>query len=88
MLLPLQARRSQLTFLLNRFGGNCKLTETCYKKSYYQALTLNASSNGGDASRVGEICSYYLAEFVFSSPISIPTRDASPPLEIAFRASV
>ena len=42
---------------------------------------------GGDASRVGEICSYYLVEFVFFSFI-IPTRDASPPLELAFGGSV
>ena len=27
----------------------------------------NASTNGGDASRVGKIYSYYLVEFVFSS---------------------
>ena len=27
-------------------------------------LHLNASSNGGDASRVGKRCSYYLVEFV------------------------
>ena len=27
----------------------------------------NATSNGGDASRVGKRCSYYLAEFAFSS---------------------
>jgi hypothetical protein len=27
----------------------------------------NATSNGGDASRVGKICSYYLVAFVFSS---------------------
>ena len=27
----------------------------------------NASTNGGDASRVGKICSYYLVAFVFTS---------------------
>ena len=27
----------------------------------------DATSNGGDASRVGKRCSYYLAEFVFTS---------------------
>ncbi|CDA43601.1 unknown [Prevotella sp. CAG:5226] len=27
----------------------------------------NATSNGGDASRVGKRCSYYLAEFAFPS---------------------
>ena len=51
--------------------------------------TPNATSNGGDASRVGifsaasflwKRCSYCLVKFVFFSPFSIPTRDASPPL--------
>ena len=55
----------------------------------------NATSNGGDASRVGnffsslvsrERCTYYLVEFVFPSHFSMPTRDASPPLVIAFGA--
>ena len=36
-------------------------------KRYHQTLTQNANSNGGDASRVGKICSYYLAEAVFPS---------------------
>ncbi len=63
-------------------------------KRYHQTLPLSASSNGGDASRVGnffsslvsrERCSYYLVEFVFPSHFSIP-RDASPPLVIAFGA--
>ena len=65
-------------------------------KRYHQTLPLSASSNGGDASRVGnffsslvsrERCSYYLVEFVFPSHFSIPiTWDASPPLVIAFGA--
>ena len=65
-------------------------------KRYHQTLPLSASSNGGDAFRVGnffsslvsrERCSYYLVEFVFPSHFSIPiTRDASPPLVIAFGA--
>ncbi len=64
-------------------------------KRYHQTLPLSASSNGGDASRVGnffsslvsrERCSCYLVEFVFPSHFSIPTRDASPPLVIAFGA--
>ena len=64
-------------------------------KRYHQALPPNATSNGGDASRVGhffsslvsrERCSCYLVEFVFPSHFSIPTRDASPPLVIAFGA--
>ena len=64
-------------------------------KRYHQTLLPNATSNGGDASRVGnffsslvsrERCSYYLVEFVFPSHFSIPTRDASPPLVIAFGA--
>ena len=67
-------------------------TQTC-KRTQAQALPLNATSNGGDASRVGnffsslvsrERCSYYLVEFVFLSHIPIPTRDASPPLVLAF----
>ena len=53
----------------------------------WAAFWRNASTNGGDASRVGEICCYYLVEFVFFSFI-IPTRDASPPLELAFGGSV
>ena len=44
----------------------------------------NASTNGGDASR-GKIYSYYLVEFVCLSFLC-PTRDASPPLELAFCA--
>ena len=64
-------------------------------KRYHQTLPLSASSNGGDASRVGnffsslvsrERCCYYLVESVFLSHIPIPTRDASPPLVIAFGA--
>ena len=55
-----------------------------------------ASENFSVASSRAKRCSYYLEEFVFLSPFSIPTRllknsptrDASPPLEIAFRASV
>ncbi|WP_337586142.1 hypothetical protein [Prevotellamassilia timonensis] len=47
----------------------------------------NATSNGGDASRVGKKCSYYLVEFV-SFLFIIPTRDASPPLVLAFGAHV
>ena len=55
-----------------------------------------ASENFSAASSRAKRCSYYLAEFVFLSPFSIPTRllknsptrDASPPLEIAFRGSV
>ena len=31
---------------------------------YHPTQPLNATSNGGDASRVGKICSYYLVEFV------------------------
>ena len=69
-------------------------TQTC-KRTQAQALPPNATSNGGDASRVGnffsslvsrERCSYYLVECVFPSHFSIPTRDASPPLVIAFGA--
>ena len=64
-------------------------------KRYHQTLPLSATSNGGDASRVGnffsslvsrERCSYYLVESVFLSHIPIPTRNASPPLVIAFGA--
>ena len=47
----------------------------------------SASTNGGDASRVGERCSCYLVELVCFS-FMIPTRDASPPLEVAFGGSV
>ena len=47
----------------------------------------NATSNEGDASRVGKKCSYYLVEFV-SFLFIIPTRDASPPLVPAFGACV
>ena len=47
----------------------------------------NASSNGGDASRVGKICSYYLVALV-SFLFIFPTRDASLPLELAFGGGV
>ena len=52
------------------------LNESASTKRYHQTLALNvssirylqnASTNGGDASRVGKRCSYYLAEFVFTS---------------------
>ena len=46
----------------------------------------NATSNGGDASRVGKRFSYHL-EFV-SFLFVIPTRDASPPLVLAFGGCV
>ena len=36
-------------------------------KRKHQTLPQNATSNGGDASRVGVRKSYYLAAFVFSS---------------------
>ena len=36
-------------------------------KRKHKAQAQNATSNGGDASRVGKGCSYYLAEFVFPS---------------------
>ena len=36
-------------------------------KHKHKTQAQNATSNGGDASRVGKGCSYYLAEFVFSS---------------------
>ena len=36
-------------------------------KCYHQAQPQNANSNGGDASCVGKICSYYLAGAVFPS---------------------
>ena len=59
--------------------------------AFLQAL--NANTNGGDASRVGKRCSFYLVEFVspFSTPQNeaaekAPTRDASPPLVLAFGA--
>ena len=59
----------------------------------------NATSNGGDASRVGFFSSLVPWEkmlllfsrvriHILSLSLSIPTRDASPPLELAFRASV
>ena len=50
-------------------------------------LLRNATSNGGDASRVGKICSYYLAEFVYLSSLCL-TQDASPPLEVASCGSI
>ena len=39
---------------------------------------LNATSNGGDASRVGKGCSYYLAEFVFPSFLYPDARRVAP----------
>ena len=63
----------------NRFFG--------YSRACERTQTANASSNGGDASRVGERGSCYLVELVFFS-FNIPTRDASSPLEVAFGAWV
>ena len=53
---------------------------TCYVHRYYilrlkVTQALNASSNGGDASRVGKRCSFYLVEFV--SPFSTPQDEAA-----------
>ena len=55
-------------------------------KCKQQTQATNASTNGGDASRVGKRCCYYFVACVFSPPFSIPTRDASPPLEFEFCA--
>ena len=52
-----------------------------------KTLALNASSNGGDASRVGKDAAI-IQQRTFYPTFSVPTRDASPPLEVAFRASV
>ena len=41
-------------------------------------LTLNASSNGGDASRVGKRFSYYLVYFVFPSFLYPDARRVAP----------
>ena len=41
--------------------------------AFLQAL--NANTNGGDASRVGKRCSFYLVEFV--SPFSTPQDEAA-----------
>ena len=66
-------------------------------KRKQQTQATNASTNGGDASRVGKRCCYYFAACVFPSFLysdagtrllkNSPTRDASPPLEVAFRGS-
>ena len=47
-------------------------------KRLHQALALNATSNGGDASRVGKICNFYLAEFVFPSFLYPDARRVAP----------
>ena len=47
-------------------------------KRYHQTLPPNASSNGGDASRVGKICSFYLAELVFPSFLYPDARRVAP----------
>ena len=66
----------------------CKMQAICAKKVCRGVIgAQNASTNGGDASRVGERCSCYLVELVCFSFI-FPTRDASPPLEVAFGGSV
>ena len=44
-----------------------KLTQNANSRYKLQAPAQNANSNGGDASRVGKICSYYLAGAVFPS---------------------
>ena len=49
--------------------------------------TLIATSNGGDASRVGKRCSYLFRRVCFHLSL-FPTRDASPPLVLAFGGSV
>ena len=56
-------------------------------KRYLTTQAQNASTNGGDASRVGKRCSYLFRRACFHLSL-FPTRDASPPLVLAFCASV
>ena len=72
-------------FCLGYFSVNMR-TDAIIKR-YHQTLVLNASSNGGDASRVGifsaassrgKRCSYYLVEFVFPPLIYPDARRVAP----------
>ena len=66
--------------------GQGKRSDTLGILSCLKRDAKNASTNGGDASRVGKKFSYYLVWFV-SFLLIIPTRDASPPLVLAFFAA-
>ena len=71
---------------IQSLGGEMQvktLPQNASTRRYHKMLAQNANSNGGDASRVGKRCSNYLVEFVCLSFLC-PTRDASPPLELAF----
>ena len=67
-------------------------------KRKHQTQAPNATTNGGEASRLGKRCSYYFVACIILSFLysdagtrllkNSPTRDASPPLEVAFSGSV
>ena len=65
-------------------NANKRTDASTKRKHITQALTLppnastNASTNGGDASRVGKRCSYYLVEFIFSSFLYPDARRVAP----------
>ena len=68
--------------LLAHYGNvvwlNANMRTDASTKRYLPTQALNASTNGGDASRVGERCSYYLVEFIFSSFLYPDARRVAP----------
>ena len=73
MLLPLQVGCSKLESKMRPVFGNSIQYYGCSVKRKHanglkrQTPPPNATTNGGDASRVGKIFSYYLVAFVFPS---------------------
>ena len=57
-------------------NANMRTDASTKRKHITQAL--NPSTNGGDASRVGKRCSYYLVEFIFSSFLYPDARRVAP----------
>ena len=78
----------------NKYLGLCTCTLCTYNpltaqapnatsKRYLTTQAQNASTSGGDASRIGKRCSYLFRRACFHLSL-FPTRDASPPLVLAF----
>ena len=90
-------QQTQTTNASNKRKQQMQATNASNKRKQ-QTQATNASTNGGDASRLGKRNGYYLVACIILSFLyfdagtrllkNSPTRDASPPLEVAFRGSV
>ena len=90
-------QQMQTTNANNKRKQQTQATSASNKRKQ-QAQATNARTNGGEASRLGKRSGYYLVACVILSFLysdagtrllkNSPTRDASPPLVVAFRGSV